>query len=167
MHALTSITKTEVICVLFTAASPASRKVLATQQALVNSRFHWFCSRVPWGTSNKGNWSQGRLRNLQETTQLGSNINIWPQKLHSSFSYRNDLYTSESWWNENESHSVMSDSLQPHGLYSPWDSLRQNTGVGSLSHLQGIFPTQGSSPGLPHCKRILYQLSYQGIPELW
>ena len=157
MHALTSITKTEVICVLFTAAFPASRKVLATQQALVNSRFHWICSRVPWGTSNRGNWSQGRLSNLPETTQLGSNI-IWPQKLHSSFSYRNDLYTSESWWNENESHSVMSDS---------WDSLGQNTGVGSLSHLQGIFPTQGSSPGLPHCKRILYQLSYQGSPELW
>ena len=42
-----------------------------------------------------------------------------------------------------ESRSVMSDSLQPHGLYSPWTSLGQNTGVGSLSLLQGIFPTQG------------------------
>ena len=37
----------------------------------------------------------------------------------------------------------MSDSLRPHGLYSPWNSLGQNTGVGSLSLLQGIFPTQG------------------------
>ena len=43
--------------------------------------------------------------------------------------------------------SVMSDSLRPHGLYSPWNSLGQNTGVGSLSLLQGIFPTQGSNPG--------------------
>ena len=56
----------------------------------------------------------------------------------------------------------MSSSLQPHGLYSPWDSPGQNTGVGSHSLLQGIFPTQGSNPGLPHCGWILYQLSYQG-----
>ena len=61
-----------------------------------------------------------------------------------------------------ESRSVMSDSLQPHGLYNPWNSPGQNTGVGSLSLLQGIFPTQGSNPGLPHCRWILYQLSYQG-----
>ena len=37
------------------------------------------------------------------------------------------------------------------------------TGVGCQSLLQGIFPTQGSNPGLPHCKQILYQLSYQGM----
>ena len=48
-----------------------------------------------------------------------------------------------------ESRSVMSDSLQPRGLYSPWNSPGQNTTVGSLSLLQGIFPTQGSNPGLP------------------
>ena len=41
-----------------------------------------------------------------------------------------------------------------------------NTGVGSLSLLQGIFLTQESSWGLLHCRRILYQLSYQGIPIL-
>ena len=64
-----------------------------------------------------------------------------------------------------ESHSVMSDSLQPHGLYSPWSSLGQNTGVGSCSLFQGIFPTQGSHPGLLHCRQILYELSYQGT--LW
>ena len=60
--------------------------------------------------------------------------------------------------------SVLSDSLQPHGLYSPWNSLGQNAGVGSLSLLQGIFATQGSKPGLLHCRQILYQLSYQGSP---
>ena len=104
--------------------------------------------------------------------------------------------------------SVMSDSLQPHGLYCPWNSPGQNTGVGSLSLLQGIFPTQGSNVeprsstlqvdslpakpqgkpknigvsslsllqwifltqeltwGLLHCRRILYQLNYQGSPIL-
>ena len=60
-----------------------------------------------------------------------------------------------------ESFSVVSDSLRPHGLYSPWNSLGQNTGVGSLCFLQGIFPTQGSNPGLLHCKWILYQLSHK------
>ena len=65
-----------------------------------------------------------------------------------------------------ESHSVLSDSLQPHGLYSPWNSPGQNTGVGSLSLLQGILPTQGSNPGLPHHRRILYQLSHKGSPRI-
>ena len=56
----------------------------------------------------------------------------------------------------------MSDSLRPQELYSPWNSPGQNTEVGSLSLLRGIFPTQGSNPGLLHCRRILYQLSHQG-----
>ena len=60
----------------------------------------------------------------------------------------------------------MSISLQPHGLYSPWNSLGQNTGVGSLSLLQWIFLTQESNWGLLHCRRILYQLSYQGRPKI-
>ena len=49
---------------------------------------------------------------------------------------------------ESESCSVLSDSLWPHGLQSPWNSPDQNTGVGSLSLLQGIFPTPGSNPSL-------------------
>ena len=65
---------------------------------------------------------------------------------------------------ESESCSVMSDSLQPHGLCSPWHSLGQNTGVGSLSLLQRIFPTQGLNPGLPHCRWILNQLNHKGRP---
>ena len=60
----------------------------------------------------------------------------------------------------------MSDSLQPHGLYSPQNSPGQNTGVGSLTLLQGIFPTQGSNPGLQHCRWILYQLSHKGNPRI-
>ena len=60
----------------------------------------------------------------------------------------------------------MSNSLRPHGLYSPWNSPGQNTGVGSRSLLQGIFPTQGSNPGLLHCRQILYQLSHRGGPRI-
>ena len=47
----------------------------------------------------------------------------------------------------------------------PWNSPGQNTGVGSLSLLQGIFPTQGLNLGLPHCRQILYQLSHKGSPR--
>ena len=103
---------------------------------------------------------------------------------------------------ESESHSVVSNYLQPHGLYHPWnspgkntglgslpspgefpnpgieprspkyraDSLPdkppgnpKNTGVGSLSLLQRVFPTQELNLGLLHCRQTLYQLSYQGI----
>ena len=56
--------------------------------------------------------------------------------------------------------------LWPHGLYSPRSSPGQNTGVGSLSLLQGIFPSQGSNQSLPHCKQILYQLSHKGSPRI-
>ena len=102
-----------------------------------------------------------------------------------------------------ESFSVMSSSLQPHGLYSGegnssplqdscleipvdrgalmgyihgvtesdmterlWNSPGQNTREDSLSLLQGIFPTQGLNPGLPHCRWILYQLSQKGSPRI-
>ena len=60
----------------------------------------------------------------------------------------------------------MSSSLQPQGLYNPWNSPGQNTGVGSLSLLQGIFPTQRSNPRLPYCRWILYQLSLQRSPRI-
>ena len=63
---------------------------------------------------------------------------------------------------ESESHSVVSNSLGPHGLYSPWNSLGQNTEVGSLFLLQEIFPNQGLYPGLSHCRQILYQLNHKG-----
>ena len=65
---------------------------------------------------------------------------------------------------ETESHSVVSNSLWPHGLYSPWNSPGQNTGVGRLLLLQGIFPTQGLNPGLLHCRWILYQVRHKGSP---
>ena len=65
------------------------------------------------------------------------------------------------------SHSVVSDSLRPHGLWPakflcPWNSPGKNTGVDSYSLLQGIFQTQGLNPGLLHCRKMFYHLSYQG-----
>ena len=63
---------------------------------------------------------------------------------------------------ESENRSLVSNFLWPHGLYNPWNSPGQNTGVSSLSFLQGIFPTQGSNSCLPHCRWILSRLSYQG-----
>ena len=58
----------------------------------------------------------------------------------------------------------MSNSFRPHGLYSPWNSLGQNTRVRSLSLLQGILPTQRSNPGLPHCRHSL-PAELQGKPK--
>ena len=83
----------------------------------------------------------------------------------------NFITTAERNWRQNRSTynkvkwsegcSVVSDSLQPHALNSPWHSPDQNTGVSSLSLLQGIFLTQGSNLGLLYCRRILYQLRHK------
>ena len=64
-------------------------------------------------------------------------------------------------------HSVVSDSLRPHGLQptrllGPWNFPGKSIGVGCHFLLQGIFPTQGSNPGLLHCRQTLYHLSHQG-----
>ena len=69
-------------------------------------------------------------------------------------------------WREGESMLVLVCLFIFRGLYSPWNSSGQNTAVDSCSLLQGILPTQGSNPGLPHCRQILYQLSHQGSPHL-
>ena len=65
----------------------------------------------------------------------------------------------------------MSDSVWPHRwqptrIRRPWDSPGKNTGVCNLSLLKEIFPTQGSNPGLPHCRQIHYRLSHQGSPRI-
>ena len=63
------------------------------------------------------------------------------------------------------SRTVVSDSLQYHGLYPPrllcpWNFPGNNPGVGCHFLLQGIFLSQGSNPGLLHCRQILYHLSH-------
>ena len=67
--------------------------------------------------------------------------------------------------------SVMSDSLQPHGLLltrplCPWNFPGKNTGVGCHSLLQGIIPTQGSNPGLLLGRQILYHCATWGASDL-
>ena len=57
-----------------------------------------------------------------------------------------------------------SPALQVDSLPAEPQGKPKNTGVGSLSLLQWVFPTQESNQGLLHCWRILYQLSYQGNP---
>ena len=56
--------------------------------------------------------------------------------------------------------------VTPWTIYSPWNSLGQNTGVDGLYLLQEIVPTQGSNPDLPHCRQIIYQLSHKGSPRI-
>ena len=83
-------------------------------------------------------------------------------------SHRNLEFRSYQWSeSEIESLSVASNSLWPHGLYRPWNSPGQNTGVGSLSLLQGIFPTQESNPAscIVH-GFFFYQLSHKGSPRI-
>ena len=50
--------------------------------------------------------------------------------------------------------------------WTPWNSPGKNTGVGSLSLLQGVFPTQELNPGLPYCRQIFRQLSHKGSPRI-
>ena len=69
------------------------------------------------------------------------------------------------------SHTVMSTSLQPHGLQPsrllcPQDFPGKSAGMGCHFLLQRIFPTQGLNPGLPQCRQTLYRLSHQGNPWL-
>ena len=65
------------------------------------------------------------------------------------------------------SHSVMSNSLRPARPLCLWNSPSKNTGVRSLSLLQGIFPTRGSNPGLLHWRQILYCLSHINFFLMW
>ena len=65
---------------------------------------------------------------------------------------------------ESESCSVMSNSLRPHGLYSPWHSLGPNIRVGSLPFLQGMLPTQGSKPRSPALQANSLPAEPQGKP---
>ena len=100
--------------------------------------------------------SPGKPRNLGMFGQIWCNLNFIIQVIF----YMNADFLSS--YCVSEDHSVVSHSLWPHGLYSPWNSPGQNTRMGSHSLLQGIFLTQGCNPGLPHCREILYQLSHQG-----
>ena len=109
-------------------------------------------------------WSSSQRKSSQQLNTQESDFVSLVTKVMSNLLKQMKQHLEES---ESESLSVMSHSLRPHGLYSPWNSPGQNTGMGSLSLLQGIFLTQGSNPGLPHCRRSLYQLSHKGSLYPW
>ena len=74
--------------------------------------------------------------------------------------HRKSKRVPEKYLKWSESPSVVSNSLQPHRLFSPWNSPGQNTRVGSCSLLQGIFSNQGWNPRFPHCSWFLYLLRH-------
>ena len=94
--------------------------------------------KIPWMEEPGGLPSMGSHRVGHDWCDLAAAAERL--SLHFTSSHENTKITTNC--------SVMSNSLRPHGLYSPWNSPGQNTGVGSLSLLQGIFPTQGSNLGL-------------------
>ena len=111
--------------------------------------------KIPW----RRKWQPTPVFLLGESHRQRSQVGYSPQGRkesdtteHLHFLFFTLLYTVKGFSivneeeSDSESHSVMSDSLRPHGLYSPWNSLGQNTGMGSLSLLQRIFPTQGLNP---------------------
>ena len=75
-------------------------------------------------------------------------------------------FSKPKYWSPNPGIKPRSPTLQAGSLSAEPQGKPKNTGVGSLSLLQGIFPTQGSNPGLPHCRWILYQLSHKGSPRI-
>ena len=117
--------------------SPPGSSVHGILQARI---LEWVTTSFSRGTSQPMSWSQSPARQA-------------------------DSLSSETPGSEVKVALVVSDSLQPYQLYSPWNSPGQNSGVDSLSLLQRI-QTQGSNPGLPHCRQILYQLRYKGSPRI-
>ena len=125
------------------------------------SLLNWFLLAAVglWLGSHTSNQVQPEIIRINQMSNTSCLIQpaSWPSTWLSD-------YEIEVKWSE--SHTVVSDSLWSHGLYSLWNSPGKNTGVGSLSLLQGIFPTQGLNPGLLHCGQILYQLSHKRSPRI-
>ena len=99
-------------------------------------------------------WGSDRQKELPFMPLSQGVVQEYGQNLFLNFLYKSEYC------------SVVFDSLWPQGLYSPWDSPGQSTGVGSLSLLQGTFRIGGLNLGLLHCRWIFYQLSYKGSPRI-
>ena len=125
----------------------------------------WNCA---WADSSATRVSYSSAANLSQSEGSGLSFSTswlgrgWPQETESKQKLEIGHHKClTSWKNLCEKCFIW-----PHGLYSSWNSPGKNTGMGSLSLLQGIFPTQGLNPGLPHCRWLVYQLSHQGRHSL-
>ena len=114
--------------------------------------FCFFDDPVVVGNLISGSWAFSK-----------SSLNIWKFTVHELLKpgLKNFEHYFASVWKWKLYRSVMSDSLRPCGLsptrlLRPWDSPGKNTGVGCHFLLQGIFLTQGSNPGLLHCRQMLW-----------
>ena len=104
---------------------------------------------------------------VSNKTAMNINICIYEDIISTSLGYLSLNGITRS--HKSGSHSVVSISLIPHGLeparlLCPWASPGKNTGVGSRSLLQQIFPIPESNWGLLHCRQIIYQLSHHRSP---
>ena len=120
------------------------------------------CDPIDWSLPGSSVHGIVQARILEWGAISSSRGSSWPRDWTHVSCLAGRVFTAE---NESENHSAVSDSLRPHGWYTPWNSPGQNAGMDSSLFLQGLFPTQGSNPGLPNCRRILYQLSHKGSPK--
>ena len=136
-----------------------------------------FCSCGTWTQEHRPNscggnpWTENSMCRIPWTEEPGRLQAIGSQRVRQDWATFTFIYiyiSSPSW--ASFPMPILPQSLKSESesrfvtpwLYGPWNSPGQNTGVRSHSLLQGIFPTQGSNPGLLHCRWILYCLSYQG-----
>ena len=110
---------------------------------------------LTWGTSS--NWKATSCERPGSPLSLALVPGLHPGSCEEPASFSTSKMVCLPNRSESESRSAVSDSLQPHGLYSPWNSPGQNTGVGFHSLLQGDLPNM----------RILYLLSHQGSPRMY
>ena len=97
---------------------------------------------TPWTVAHQAPRSRGFSRQEYWSGLPFPTPGVKPESLSSPALAGGFFTTSTTWESDSRGCSIVSNSLQPNGLYSPWDSPGQNTGLGSLSLLQGIFPTQ-------------------------
>ena len=136
----------------------ALEKEMATHSSILAWRIPW--TEEPGGLPSMRSHRIGHDWSDSSSSKLEGDVIHWRDRKRTILERKGNGFGLDTVASESEGSSVISDSFQSHGLYSPWNSPGQNTGVGSLSFLQGIFPTQGLNPGLPHCRRILYQLRF-------
>ena len=124
-----------------------------------------------WMAEGQGLIPHLASRNLSENVAVLSTCGTWfcgnrSKRAGDAVSLQRLTWRREQWWWEGAGFTLKVKVAQScptlcDPMDCPWNSPGQNAGVGSLSLLQGIFPTQRLNPGLPHCWRILYQLSHK------